>query len=128
MSHIEQAIGIITRNLSTEGFDYPRDVLLASVIEEVRTGGAHAFVYGQVAFTVGASQELPDVHVYSDGGACLLSAGSRFMRDVWDQTGHEFLVAPIINSKVMAFAERFGWSPVGLADSGHILYAVRRWT
>jgi len=120
-------LDIIAEKLSTEGLDIPRGLLVQAARTRVTSGRDWVFAYGDLVFTVSKDPNWPSVHIYSLGvGTGLLKASRQFMDKVWERTGHERLLAPIKERRVMKLAERFGWHPVGHTRSGHTIYVIAR--
>lgn len=121
-------IDIITKKVSPEGFNIPREVLVSHVLGQVEGGTTRLFHYHPVVFTVSLIPEYPVVHIYSDeAGHGLLRAARQFMRDVWEEVDHNVLVAPILSKGVKSLAKRVGWKTSNRwYPTGHELFIIER--
>lgn len=115
---------IIRKMANPEGFDIEQSVLADILIDNL--GNCHVFQYGKIVFTVDKKTQM--IHLYADcSGSDILRAGRLFMRDVWENTGFDFLTAVILNERVKKYASRFGWKPSKkLIRTGHQIYYVAR--
>jgi len=121
-------IDVITKKVSAEGFSIPREILVAHVMGQIDNGQVKLFHYHPVVFTVAITPEYPVVHLYSDSaGHGILRATRQFMKDVWAELDHDFLVAPILSNGVKALAKRAGWKSSGQWYlTGHELFIIER--
>ena len=121
------ALEIIEKSFTTEGFDVDRGEALARVLEDIENGSDLVFDYGSVIFTVGMDPEAPLVHLYVSGPSLrIFPACRQFMRDVWNRTGHSCLLAAILNEDVAKLPLLFGWEPSAVLPTGHRMYVARR--
>lgn len=122
------AVDIITKKVSAEGFSIPRQELVNYVLSQIKDNHVRIFHYHPVVFTVSVHSEYPVVHLYSDSaGHGILKAARRFMQDVWGHLNHDKLVAPILSDGVKALARRVGWRSSGhFYPTGHELYIIER--
>lgn len=123
----DEVIDIIAKNI--EGYDnVSKEVVITLVLKHIAEGHAHILNYGNTVFLVSAYDEYPAVHLYSiDGGMGLLSAGRKFMDDVWSVVSSDRLIAPIANPKIKRYAQRFGWKPSDMNHvTGHQVFWIER--
>lgn len=117
------ALEIVSKKISTEGF--PVDEFLLRRHALLQAQNAYLFHYDRVVFVVDRTR--PVLHLYADdSGAALLQASRQFIADVWPSVPYQFLIAPIINPRVMRLATRFGFRPGEMLASGHTLYRLDR--
>ena len=122
-----KAIEIIAKKVSNEGFAIRQEVLAWMALDRVTRAVDKTFQYGDVVFTVCTDPDDPCVHLYSVGtGACLLTAMTQFMYDVWNEVPHQFLLAPVLNKTVAKFVQRYGWYPIAKTNLGHTIYRIDR--
>lgn len=119
---------IIKKKVSAEGFNIPTDVLFSFLMNDIKNGKMKIFYYHPVVFVVSSQPEYPVVHLFSDdAGHSIMSAGQKFMAEVWDHVPHTELVAPILSRKVKSFARRFGWKSTGkFTVTGHEVFLIKR--
>ncbi len=118
---------LIRAKVSTEGLPVPRDIVVASVVKRLERGYDSVIDCGALVFTVSNEPRAPWVHVYGGGRpGAVLSAGRDFMRRVWEETKHEFLIAPIKEPTIRRAAERAGWKQIAVRPWGHAIYRIER--
>lgn len=122
------AVDIIKKKISAEGFDIPRDILFDYVMKDIKRHKMEIFQYRSVVFVVSSQPGYPVVHLFSDSSGHYMWAASRqFMVDVWKRFDHKFLIAPILSSKVKSLASRMGWKSTGeFTATGHEIFIVER--
>jgi len=122
------AIDIITKKVSTEDMPIPREVVVDYALRQVREGEVIVFHYHPVVFTVGMCPEYPVVHMYADNsGHGLLRATRTFMKDVWEQVSHDYLIAPILSRGVKALVRKVGWTTTNeWHPTGHETFIIER--
>jgi hypothetical protein len=122
------AIDIIVKKTSSEGIDIPREAVVKYILEKIVAGQVVVFEYGQVVFTVNIDESNPIVHMWGDeSGLSILRCTRQFMRDVWRQVPHKYLLAPILNPGVQKLAQRMGWTKIGsYSITGHQIYKIER--
>lgn len=122
------AIDIIRKKITTEGSNFPRDLVVAYALGQIDEGSVKVFQYGPVVFTVSVMPEYPVVHMYADdAGHSLIRHTRKFMSEVWSAVPHKFLVAPILLDGVKALVRKVGWKSTGRwYDTGHELFIIER--
>lgn len=114
MSHL-QPLDIISRKMNTEGFNVSKSYLVKVATKRIHQNLDYVFRYGRVVFTVSRDWKYPVVHMYAlHARTGLLAAVHSFMKDVWQHTLHQHLIAPIKNETVAKIAMRFGWRETGM--------------
>lgn len=125
--NVEHCIGVIQRKASNEGHAVPQEVVARYAVNQVLQGYHYVMDCGPLVFTVAHNRANPVVHMYGEGDITkMLAAGAEFMRRVWVETGHQFLLAPIKEPTIARCAVRAGWRKVGMKPHGHAVYRIER--
>ncbi len=121
------ALTIIERKMNPEGFNLSKRYLVKVATKRIHKNLDLVLRYGRVVFTVSRDWKYPVVHMYAlHARTSLLTAGARFMKDVWRHTSSQYLVAPIKQETVAKIALRFGWIEVGVDQYRFRLFRIER--
>lgn len=121
------ALDIIARKANPEGFPVSKRYLVKVATKRIHNNLDLVFRYGRIVFTVSRDWKYPVVHMYAlHARTSLLPAVGCFMKDVWQQTPRQYLVAPIKQETVVKIALRFGWREIGLDENKFRLFRVER--
>lgn len=121
------ALEIIERKMNTEGFNVSKHYLVKVATKRIHRNLDTVLRYGRVVFTVSRDWKYPVAHMYAlHARTSLLPAFSCFMKDVWKQVPHQYIVGPVRNETVAKICRRFGWREVGIDQYGFRIFRIER--
>jgi len=120
-----RAESIIRKMANPECWPISQEDFAESILDDLHNW--HVFEYGDVVFTVG--KHNPIMHFYADeSGDGFYSAWNKFIADVWNTIGFNYMIAPIMNPRIKKVAICGGWESKGTTETGYEVFYIQRRT